>query len=78
MRKFVLAAATAAIAVVTFAAPSSAGGLYFGFGDGGHHNRHGYVKIYDDYDYRPSCWIKKIRKVDYYGNVYVKKVRICD
>lgn len=32
---------------------------------------------YND-DCAPSCYIKKIRTYDYYGNLIVKKVRICD
>ena len=67
MRNFLLAAATAATLVVSFAAPSFAGGYY-----GGYH------RSYDSYDYRPSCFIKKIRTYDYYGNVYIKKIRVCN
>jgi hypothetical protein len=35
MRKFLLSAVIATLAAVSFAAPSQAGGFYFGFG-GGH------------------------------------------
>ena len=66
MRNFLLAAATAATLVVSFAAPSFAGGYYGGY------------QSYDSYDYRPSCFIKKIRTYDYYGNVYIKKIRVCN
>ncbi len=58
MRKFVLTAAAAIVAAVSFAAPSQAG--------------------YRSDDCEPTCYIKKVRTYDYYGNLIVKKVRICD
>ena len=32
---------------------------------------------YYSYDYQPTCFVKKIKSYDYYGNLIVKKVRIC-
>ncbi|WP_438751211.1 hypothetical protein [Pararhizobium sp. O133] len=29
-------------------------------------------------DCEPTCYIKKVRAYDYYGNLVIKKVRICD
>ncbi|HTO31370.1 MAG TPA: hypothetical protein VL202_09355 [Pararhizobium sp.] len=29
-------------------------------------------------DCGPTCYIKKVRAYDYYGNLVIKKVRICD
>lgn len=28
-------------------------------------------------DYQPYCFIKKIKSYDYYGNVVIKRVRVC-
>ena len=57
MRKFIVSAAIAAVAAVSFAAPSQAG--------------------YYSYDYQPYCFVKKIKSYDYYGNVIIKKIRVC-
>jgi hypothetical protein len=57
MRKFIISAAIAAVAAVSFAAPSQAG--------------------YYSYDYQPYCFVKKIKSYDYYGNVIIKKIRVC-
>jgi Ni/Co efflux regulator RcnB len=40
-----------------------------------HHNRR-HVYRYDRYD-RDFCFVKKIRRYDDWGNVYIKRVRIC-
>ena len=32
---------------------------------------------YYSYDYQPYCFVKKIKSYDYYGNVIVKKIRVC-
>lgn len=32
---------------------------------------------YYSYGYQQHCFVKKIRSYDYYGNLVVKKVRIC-
>ena len=26
----------------------------------------------------PQCYVKKVRAYDYYGNLIIKKIRICD
>ncbi|WP_377291354.1 hypothetical protein [Rhizobium sp. SG2393] len=57
MRKIVLSAAIAAVAALSFAAPSQAG--------------------YYSYDYQPVCHIKKIKTWDYYGNLVIKKIKVC-
>nr|WP_314090139.1 hypothetical protein [uncultured Shinella sp.] len=57
MRKFIVSAAVALVAAVSFAAPSQAG--------------------YYSYDYQPTCFIKKIKSYDYYGNVVIKRIKVC-
>jgi hypothetical protein len=32
---------------------------------------------YYSYDYQPYCFIKKIKSYDYYGNLIIKRVRVC-
>ena len=79
MRKFLMSAVVATVAAVSFAAPSQAGSFYFGFGGGhghgwgGHHG--GYVSHY--YGHHRHCFWKKIKKYDYYGNLVIKKVKVC-
>ena len=56
MRKFIVSAAIAAVAAISFAAPSQAG---------------------YSYGYKPHCVIKKVKSYDYYGNVIIKKIKVC-
>ena len=32
---------------------------------------------YYSYDYQPTCFIKKIKSYDYYGNVVIKRIKVC-
>jgi hypothetical protein len=32
---------------------------------------------YYSYGYEPYCFVKKVKTYDYYGNVIVKKIRVC-
>ena len=86
MRTLIIACIVAVSTALSFAAPSQAGGYYGGGNDGyygggysqvdhyyGHKRRH-YKRTY----YEPNCWIKKIRKYDHYGNLVVKRIRVCD
>lgn len=57
MRKIIVSATIALIAVISFAAPSQAG--------------------YYSYGYEPYCFVKKVKTYDYYGNVIVRKIRVC-
>ncbi|WP_430440210.1 hypothetical protein [Shinella sp.] len=29
------------------------------------------------YGYEPYCFIKKVKSYDYYGNVIIKKIKVC-
>ncbi len=87
MRKIMLSAVVATVAALSFAAPSQAGGLSIGFDfGGGHgwgHNKHGHgwghsqVTFYDD-DYGYDCFWKKVKHYDKWGNLIIKKVRVCE
>ena len=75
MRKIALSAAVATIAALSFAAPSQAGGISigFGFGHGWGHGAH--VTVHDGYGY--DCFWKKVKRYDRWGNLVVKRVRVC-
>jgi len=84
MRKIMLSAVVATLAALSFAAPSSAGdfSIGFGFGHGWGHHGHGHgwghgahVRVYDDYGY--DCFWKKVRSYDAWGNLVIRKVRVC-
>ncbi|MGB3876287.1 MAG: hypothetical protein WA980_10595 [Shinella zoogloeoides] len=32
---------------------------------------------YYSYGYEPYCFVKKVKTYDYYGNVIVRKIRVC-
>jgi hypothetical protein len=32
---------------------------------------------YYSYGYEPHCFIKKVKSWDYYGNLVIKRVRVC-
>lgn len=75
MRKIMLSAILATVAALSFAAPSQAGGfsIGFGFGHGWGHGAH--VTISDDYGY--DCFWKKVKRYDKWGNLVIKKIRVC-
>lgn len=85
MRRIMLSAAVATFAALSFAAPSSAGDFSIGFGFGhgwghGHGRGHGWghgahVQVYDDYGY--DCFWKKVKRYDAWGNLVIRKVRVC-
>jgi hypothetical protein len=76
MRNLIIASIVAAGAALSFAAPSQAGGYGYNGYYGGHH--YGHKRHYYTSYYEPHCWIKKIRKYDYYGNLVVKRIRVCN
>lgn len=77
MRKIMLSAVVATVAALSFAAPSQAGGFSIGFGHGHGGWGHGaHVTVYDDYGY--DCFWKKVKRYDKWGNLVIKKIRVCD
>jgi hypothetical protein len=80
MKKLVVAALAAVVATVSLSSVAEAGWRWRHHGwHGHHHNYWGGPRIvirpayYGDY-----CFIKKVRRYDDYGNVYVKRIRVCD
>lgn len=47
---------------------------YYGYNGwyGGYYGYYGYPGYYDDY-----CFVKKVRRYDAYGNMYIKRKRVC-
>jgi hypothetical protein len=79
MKKFIIGATAALIATVSLATTAEAGWKW-------KHNNHGWkwklghhygIKIYSPGYYDDYCFVKKIKKYDDWGNVYIKKVRVC-
>jgi hypothetical protein len=79
MKKFIIGATAALIATVSMAASAEAGWKWKHGNNHGwkwkHGNHHG-IKIYS-HGYNDYCFVKKIKKYDDWGNVYIKKVRVC-
>jgi hypothetical protein len=84
MKKLVLGAVAALVATVALTSGAQAGGFVWhnhGWHNGWHHGFWGGPRIvirpafYNDDDY---CFVKKVREYDEYGNVYLKRVRVCD
>lgn len=78
MKKFLIAAAAAVVATVSLSTVAEAGWRHRHHGWHGHY--HGYwgprivirPVVYDDY-----CFVKKVRRYDRWGNMYIKRIRIC-
>ena len=32
---------------------------------------------YYSYDYQPHCFVKKVKSYDYYGNLVIKRIKVC-
>lgn len=86
MRKFIISAAVATIAAISFAAPSQAGGHGHRHHHGHHHggfsigfyNTGYYGGYYGGDYYEPSCYIKKVKRWDRWGNLHIRRIKICD
>ncbi|MBL0374990.1 hypothetical protein JJB09_23530 [Rhizobium sp. KVB221] len=77
MKKFVIAALAAAVATVSLSSVAEAGwrryhGWHNGYWGGARIVIRPRVVYYGDY-----CFVKKVRRYDDWGNVYIKRVRVC-
>ena len=79
MKKLALGALAAIVATVSLSSVAEAGWRrHHGWHNGWHHGYWGGPRIvirpayYNDY-----CFVKKVREYDDYGNVYVRRVRVC-
>ena len=76
MKKFIIGATAALVATVSLASAAEAGWKWKQKHHGWKRQHWGVVVVsprYDDY-----CFVKKVKRYDDWGNVYIKKVRICD
>ena len=78
MKKFIIGGMAALVATVSLASTADAGWRFkhrHGF-----HNRHhwGVVVVSPRRVYSDYCFVKKVKRYDDWGNVYIKRVRICD
>lgn len=83
MRKLILSAALTTLAALSFAAPSMAGGWDDGCEDDyvRHHrpvHHANYAWSAPEDDYQPTCYVKVVKDWDDYGNLIVRKVRVCE
>ncbi|MGJ7039771.1 hypothetical protein J2Y63_003029 [Shinella sp. BE166] len=74
MRNIILSAAIAVFSFGAFAAPSLAGIMP----DAAGLRSISLVEpVTHYYGHKPKCFWKKIKKYDYYGNLVIKKVKVC-
>ena len=78
MKKFIIAASAALIATVSMAASAEAGWKWKH-----KHHHHGWkrhhwgVVVVSPRYHGDYCFLKRVKRYDDWGNVYIKKVRIC-
>lgn len=77
MKKFIVGSLAALVATVSLASTADAGWRWRHHGGWRHHNHWGVVVVGPRY-YGDYCFVKKIKRYDDWGNVYIKRVRICD
>lgn len=74
MRKIMFYSAIAAVSFSAFTAPSLAGIMP----DAAGIRPAGAIELATHYyGHKPKCFWKKIKKYDYYGNVVIKKIKVC-
>ena len=77
MKTFIIGSLAALVATVSLASTADAGWRWRHHGGWRHHNHWGVVVVSPRY-YGDYCFVKKIKRYDDWGNVYVERVRICD
>jgi hypothetical protein len=81
MKKLVIGTLAALVATVSLSSVAEAGWRWnhHGWHNGWHHGYWGGPRIvirpafYGDY-----CFVRKVKEYDDYGNVYIRRVRVCD
>ncbi|MDB5555148.1 MAG: hypothetical protein JWL86_5132 [Rhizobium sp.] len=78
MKKFIIGAAAALIATVSLSATAEAGHRWHHRHHGWHHGHHHGYKIWiGGRHHGDYCFVKKIKRYDDWGNMYVKRMRVC-
>ena len=75
MKTFVIGAAAALIASVSLASTAEAGHKKWHHHH--HHHHHKYKIWIGGHHHGGYCFIKKIKRYDDWGNLYIKRVRVC-
>ena len=78
--KKTLLAGFAAVTMATAGAPIMASEAEAGYRHGHHnHYNYGYKRHYKRHynNYYYNCFYKKVWRTDYYGNHYLKRIKIC-
>jgi hypothetical protein len=76
-KNIVIGACAAIVATVSLASVAEAGWKYKHRHHGWKHRNHWGVVVVAPRYYGDYCFVKKVRRYDDWGNVYVKRVRIC-
>jgi hypothetical protein len=74
MRRIIVSIAITAMSLGAFAAPSLAGMMPDAAAI---QPASAIERVTHYYGHRPKCFWKTVRKYDYYGNLIVKKVKVC-
>jgi hypothetical protein len=78
MKKFAIAALTAVVATVSLSSVAEAGWRWkHRHGFHGHHHFGPRIVIRPAAYYGDYCFIKKVRRYDDWGNMYIRRVRVC-
>ncbi|SIQ37687.1 hypothetical protein SAMN05880582_1011648 [Rhizobium sp. RU20A] len=84
MRKLILSATLTTLAALSFAAPSMAGGWDDGCNDDArsyrptHHASYAWSAPRREYQEEPTCYVRVVKDWDSYGDVIIRKVRVCE
>jgi len=79
MKTFIIGSLAALVATVSLASAAEAGWKHkHGHHHGWHKRHHWGVVVVSPRYYGDYCFVKKIKRYDDWGNVYIKRVRICD
>jgi hypothetical protein len=76
MKKFIIGATAALIATVSLASAAEAGWKWKHRHNGWKRHHWGVVVVSPRY-YGDYCFVKKVKRYDDWGNVYIKRVRVC-
>ena len=74
IKTMIIGAAAALVATVSLASTAEAGWKWRHHHHRWHHGYHHGIYIYKPHNY---CFIKKVRRYDDWGNLYIKRIRVC-
>ena len=77
MKKFIIGATAALIAISSLATTAEAGWKWKYKHKHWHHKHHHHKIWIHGHRRHDYCFIKKVRRYDDWGNMYIKRVRVC-